>query len=112
MILIFVPMHNQIENTDTQGEIRRIFIIEDIAAKLKRLGASLKFTTTKLDNIEADHREVEACANRLLTLWLQGHVQDVSQAPITWRTFLEALRDCRLGQLADTLTDLLTSHDD
>ena len=50
--------------------------------------------------------------NRLLTLWLEGHVQDVSQAPITWETLLEALRDARLGQLADDLTDLLTSRDD
>ena len=45
----------------------------------------------------------------MLNLWLEGHVQDVSQAPVTWKTFLEALKDAQLGQLADNLTDLLTS---
>ena len=33
------------------------------------------------------------CCNRLLTLWLKCHVQDVSQTPITWETLLEAFRD-------------------
>ena len=47
----------------------------------------------------------------MLTLWLEGHVQDVSQAPVTWKTFLEALKDARFGQLANNLTELLTSHD-
>ena len=76
-----------------------------MAAKWKRVG-------TSLDNIESTcHHNVETCVNRLLTLWL-GHVQDVNQVPITWVTLLEALRDSRLGQLADTLTDLLTSRDD
>ena len=87
--------------------------MDEIAAKWKRFGLCLKFSTSSLNNIESTcHHDVEACVNRLLTLWLEGHVQDVSQAPITWETLLEALRDSRLGQLADKLTDLLTSHHD
>ena len=98
--------------TDEQGETQKVFIIEDLAAKWDRVGASLKFSTTMLNSIEADYDRVEACAKRMLTLWLQGKVKDVSQEPITWRTFLEALRGSRLGQLADNLTDLLTRQDD
>ena len=98
--------------TDEQGETQKVFIIEDLAAKWDRVGASLKFSTTMLNNIEADYDRVEVCAKRMLTLWLQGEVKDVSQEPITWRTFLEALRGSRLGQLADNLTDLLTRQDD
>ena len=98
---------------DEQGKTQRIYIIDEMAAKWKRVGISLKFSTSSLNNIESTcHHDVEACVNRLLTMWLEGHVQDVSQAPITWETLLEALRDTRLGQLADNLTYLLTSHDD
>ena len=87
--------------------------MDEIAAKWKRFGLCLKFSPSSLNNIESTCRgDVEACVNRLLTLWLEGHVQDVSQAPITWETLLEALRDSRLVRLADDLTDLLTSHED
>ena len=87
--------------------------MHEIAAKWKLFGACLKFSPSSLNNIESTCRgDVEACVNRLLTLWLEGHVQDVSQEPITWETLLEALRDVRLGKLADDLTDLLTSRDD
>ena len=98
---------------DEKGRTQRIYIIDEIAAKWRRFGVCLKFSTNILDNIESTCRgDVEACVNRLLTLWLEGHVQNVSQAPITWETLLEALRDGRLGQLADNLTDLITSHYD
>ena len=98
--------------TDAQGETQSVFIIDELAAKWDRVGASLKFPTTKLDNIAADHHGVVACAKRMLIFWLLGHVKDISQEPITWRTFIEALRDSHLGQLADNLTDLLTHQDD
>ena len=89
-----------------------MFISEHIAAKWRQVGLSLHFTSDTLDNIESTcHNDVEKCCNRMLTLWLKGHVQDVSQAPVTWKTFLEALKDARFGQLAKNLTDLLTSHD-
>ena len=82
-----------------------------IAAYWRRFGLWLKFSSISLDNIESACRgdHLEACGHRLLTLWVEGHVQDVSQAPITWETLLEALRDFQLGQLADKLTDLLTN---
>ena len=103
---------NCLKYTDTQRELQRVFITEEIAAKWRRVGLSLHFTSGTLDNIESTcHGDVEKCCNRMLTLWLEGHVQDVSQAPVTWKTFLEALKDARFGQLANNLTDLLTSHD-
>ena len=98
--------------TDMQGETQRVFISEELAAKWRQIGLSLHFTPDTLDNIESMCcSDVEKCCNRILTLWLEGHVQDVSQAPVTWKTFLEALKDARFGQLANNLTDLLTSHD-
>ena len=67
-----------------------------------------------LDIIDADsHGKVDVCTERMLNLWLEGHVQEDSRAPITWRIFLEALRDANLVQLADNLTHLLpTVHND
>ena len=98
---------------DEQGRTQRIYIMDEIAAKWKRFGLCLKFSPSSLNNIESTCRgDVEACVNRLLTMWLEGHVQDVSHAPITWETLLEALRDARLGKVADNLTDLLTSRED
>ena len=99
--------------TDTRGGTQRIRIIDKIAPRWRRLGACLKFSTDSLDIIDADnHGKVEACTERMLSLWLEGHVLEDSRAPITWRTFLEALRDANLVQLADNLTHLLpTIHD-
>ena len=80
--------------TDTKGDTQRIRIIDKIAIKWRRLGASLKFSTDSLDIIDTDNcGKVEACTERMLSLWLEGHVQEDSRAPITWRMFLEALRD-------------------
>ena len=121
ILITFVPLDSKpdistllcFKYKDEQGKTQRIYIIDEMAAKWKRVGISLKFSTGSLNNIESTcHHDVEACVNRLLTMWLEGHVQDVSQAPITWETLLEALRDSRLGQLADSLTDLLTSRED
>ena len=100
--------------TDTRGGTQRIRIIEKIAPRWRQLGACLKFSTSSLEIIDADKRgQVEACTERMLSLWLEGHVQEDSRAPITWRTFLEAMRDANLVQLADNLTHLLPiTHDD
>ena len=99
--------------TDTRGGTQRIRIIERIAPRWRQLGACLKFSASSLDIIDADKRgQVEACTERMLSLWLEGHAQEDSQEPITWRTFLEALRDANLVQLADNLTHLLPiTHD-
>ena len=97
--------------TDMQGETQRVFISTEIAARWMDVGISLHFTSATLNNIESTCRgDAERCCKKMLTLWLEGHVQDVSQAPVTWKTFLEALKDARFGQLAKNLTDLLTSH--
>ena len=100
--------------TDTKGDTQIIRIIDKIAIKWRRLGACLKFSTDSLDIIDTDNcGKVEACTERMLSLWIEGHVQEDSQAPITWRTLLEALRDANLVQLADNLTHLLpTIHND
>ena len=97
---------------DALGRTQRVFITDEIGTSWNRVGLSLNFTASSLDSIESTCRgDVVKCCNRLLTMWLEGQVQDVSQAPITWETLLEALRDSRLGQLADKLTDLLTSRE-
>ena len=87
--------------------VQRIYIIDEIAAKWRRVGLSLNFSTSDLDNIESSCQgKVEECSERLLTQWLDGNIS--TQLPITWETLLDALRDARLGQLAETLTDSLT----
>ena len=91
--------------TDEQGKMQRIYIMDEIGAKWKRVGRCLKFSTSDLDNIESTcHGDAEECSVKLFTLWLQGHVEAVSHLPITWETLLEALKDARMCQLADKLT--------
>ena len=95
---------------DEEGITQQIYILDHIAAKWRRVGLGLKFQASTLDNIECKYNgDVEKCSEKLLALWLEGHV---GQVPITWKTFTEALTDARLGELADNLTKLLlTSHD-
>ena len=91
---------------DAQGETQRIFITDEIAAKWKRIGLALKFTASDLENIESTcGSDVEKCINELLNRWL---CRSSCQQPITWETLLEALRDARMGQLADKLTAIIT----
>ena len=53
------------------------------------VGISLHFTSATLNNIESTCRgDVERCCKKMLTLRLEGHVQDVSLAPVTWKTLL------------------------
>ena len=119
ILITFIPLDSKpdfktlvcLKYKDEQG--RTQIIMDEIAARWKRIGISLNFSPSSLNNIELTcHHDVEGCVNRLLAMWLDGHVQDVSQAPITWETLLQALREARLGQLADVVTDLLTSHED
>lgn len=92
---------------DIEGRVQRIYIIDEIAAKWRRVGLSLNFSASDLDNIESSCQgKVEECSERLLIQWLDGNIS--TQLPITWETLLDALRDARLGQLAETLTDSLT----
>ena len=100
--------------TDTRGDTQRIRIIDKIATRWRQLGACLEISTDSLDIIEVNNnRQVDTCTEKMLILWLKCQVQEDSQAPITWRTFLEALRDANLVQLADNLTHLLSiTHDD
>ena len=93
---------------DSQGVLRRIFVTDEIAAKWRRFGLALEFTTSDLNNIESKYgTDVEKCINELLTLWL-GHSS--CQQPITWKTLLEALKDARIEQLADKLTEIITKQ--
>ena len=102
---------NCMKYTDMQGETQRGFISEQIAARWTDVGISLHFTSANLNNIESTCRgDVERCCKKMLTLWLEGHVQDVSQAPVTWKTLLEALKDARFGQLANMQPDRLANQ--
>ena len=93
---------------DTKGEIQRFYIMNKIAAQWRKIGIALKFETNCLDSIQSTcNHDVEQCCEKMLTQWLGGHVK---QLPITWRTLLEALRDARMNQVADELTDLLDKH--
>ena len=93
---------------DEDGITQRIYILDDIAAKWRRVGRCLKFRASSLDNIESTcNGNVEKCSERLLTLWLEGHVAGV---PITWKMLTEAITDARLGELADKLTKLFVNQ--
>ena len=81
---------------------QRIYIMDEIGAKWRRVGRCLKFSTDDLDSIESNcHGDPEKCCEKLLSFWLQGRVEKL---PITWYTLLEAIKDARMGQLANKLT--------
>ena len=46
--------------------------------------------------------DVEKCSDRLLTLWLEGHVRQ--KVLITWKMFAEAITDACLEELTNKLT--------
>ena len=82
-----------------------IYIIDDIAAKWRKIGAILKFTGPELDNIETSNQGVQKCCERMLIQWLSGHVRG---STITWRALIEAIRDARLEKLANQLEQRLS----
>lgn len=94
------------------GTTNKIYIIDTIASKWNLVGHYLGFPPSTLENIQTvSGDDMHGCAQRLLALWLQGHIQDTSRFPITWKTLIKALRDTRYGDLARTLTNQLLKDD-
>lgn len=62
----------------------------------------LKFDESDLRNIsKGDHVE---CCEELFSLWLDGYNNNgKDNQPKNWDTLLEAMRDARMGTLADLI---------
>ena len=89
---------------DKQGEVQRIYIVDEMAPKWKRVGRMLKFSEANIESIGTTNRgEPEECCEELLSQWLQGHNDTNDSRPKTWETLLEVMRDARLGELADKI---------
>ena len=93
---------------DKQGEVQRIYIIDEMAPKWERVGRMLNFSEANIDSIgTTNHGEPERCCEKLLSQWLQGHNNTNDSRPKTWETLLEVMRDARLGVLADKIEKIL-----
>ena len=95
--------------TDKQGELQRIYIVDEMAPKWERVGRMLKFTEANITSMGTTCRdEPERCCENLLSQWLQGRNDSNDSRPKTWETLLEVMKDARLGELADKIKKILT----
>ena len=87
------------------GRHHKIFIIDSVASRWKRLGLALNISDYHLDNIEqSSHRNVEDWCLTMLSHWLRGTAGD---GPVTWERLLEAIEDARCGELAQQVRTAL-----
>ena len=83
---------------DSGHHHHKIFIIDSVASRWRRLGLALNISDYHLDNIEqSSHRNVEDWCLTMLSNWLRGRAGD---GPVTWERLLEAMEDARCGELA------------
>ena len=83
----------------------KIFIIDRVGTRWKRLGLALNISDYHLDNIEhSSHRNVEEWCLTMLSDWLRGRAGD---GPVTWERLVEAMEDARCGELAQQVKTAL-----
>ena len=62
-------------------------------------------TGKKLQLIEKDKHEVEACCLEMFQHWLEGN----GKQPASWKTLVHILKDCDFKALASKITDAIQS---
>ena len=77
----------------------RFRLMERLQVRWKNLAIALKFS---LHSIEAIERNKDSIY-KLLSDWLQGANMEEDTRPVTWRTLIEALREAKIHDEADTL---------
>ena len=92
-----------------EGKHQRVFIIDEMAPKWKRIGRMLNFSTSHMETITSSCGDDTECCDKLLSQWLEGQNDDKEPRPKTWETLLEVMRDARLAKLADRLEKILSS---
>ena len=111
MCFIGIPLDvstlNCLKYKSTSGKVERLFVIDDMASHWRKVGLGLKFKTAELDNIElSQQNDPVKCCEKLMGQWLDGFV-DRDSRPKTWPILLEAVRDARLGELANKLEKIV-----
>ena len=90
-----------------EGKHQRVYIIDEMAPKWKRVGRMLKFSPSCMETISSCCQDDSECCDKLLSQWLQGYNDDNDSRPKTWETLLEVMRDARLAELAERLEKVL-----
>ena len=90
-----------------EGKEEREFVMDEMASKWRRVGKMLKFSDSELNSIELSSNDVDQRCETMITKWLDGFVQDRDSRPKSWPTLLEAMRDARLGTLADKVAEIV-----
>ena len=73
--------------------------MDQVKSHWRRLAIALKFPQHEISNIASQDDQV--CY--LLSEWLRGANQEKDPRPVTWRTFITALRDANIQDVADVL---------
>ena len=85
---------------------RTVRVVETVSAKgWTELAYVLNFADSRVQIIKRNHRDdcMEAC-EEMLRVWL------AEGREVTWERLIVALKDAKLGTLADTLQELLHNH--
>ena len=70
----------------------------------ERVGRMLKFSEPDISNIRATcNGDPIKCCEALLSRWLEGYNNDRDSRPKNWGTFVETIKDVRLGRLANLI---------
>jgi len=86
---------------------RRIQLISTVQTNFAALGLTLNLHYSIIESIEQRNYSQEISCTKILSHWLKGN----GRTPVTWKTLLEALRDCAFMQLAEDLEKALIMKD-
>ena len=80
--------------TSINGEEKKVYIIDQVAARWKSLGIVLNFEKYQLDNIKKNHQSVEECCQELLGQWLEG-ASNTTKPAVTWKKLFYAMKEAQ-----------------
>ena len=89
--------------TSINGKEKKVYIIDEVAARWKSLGIALSFEKYQLDNIKKNHQSVEDCCQELLGQWLEGASNSNKPTVTSWEKLLQAMKEARCLTVAQVL---------
>ena len=85
--------------TGEDGRDVHFRLMDQLKSHWRRLAIALKFPQHQMDTIKHEDDPVLY----LMSEWLQGANQEKDPRPVTWRTFIEALRHANVQEEANVL---------
>ena len=96
-----------IKYTDSEGRVRRFYLIESIQNDCKMLGKVLGINEGTLTAFYNKKDDISEVCNTILHEWLK---RGEGKYDGTWAGLLQAMEDAQLGGVARKLKEALTLH--